>query len=331
MSTTPHQWKKAGNFQPFYDPTQQPPTPLIDVSSVFPEFSKRNITILAKLPLHGNIKFWPVWNMLTRAQEQKKLDGIHTICCASSGNTVAALATLAKFFGIEHVVAVVSEDIAPGKLQILHILGATVTYAKKGGANAFARELGEQPGWWDIDQYTNRHNWEAFEKWLAPEVWQQTDGQLTVFCATLGTTGTLLGSKNFFQTVTQPPQLVGAICDSNGNVPGARNVKKLMAIGFDCSKAPFPIEHDISAPHAFSMSALLNRHGIPVGPTSGLACYALLRFLKKAERTNELDTYRNKGGDIVAVFICPDSHLPYLDKYTTHLPDYEPVEDLLNF
>ncbi len=313
-----------------FNPTTRLPTALIDVSRLFPSLPPKT-TILAKLS-GGNIKSLPVFNMLAEAQKRGELEGVDTLVEATSGNTGEQLTILAKFFGIKNVVTIVPEDIAPGKLQRLHIAGAKIKYSNEGErATDTARRLGKRPGWLNLDQYTNADNWGAFEKFFAPEVWQQTNGGLTIFCATLGTTGTLLGCEKFFKTLDQKPCILGATCDTLDQVPGARSTKRLAEIGFDCKTATFPIELDISAPISFSMSMVLNRHNVLAGPTSGLACYALLRFIYRTHREKKLDQYRNKEGDVVAVFVCPDTPLPYLDKYTTHLPGYKPVEEVTKF
>lgn len=315
-----------------FNPNKQPVTPLVEVTDIFPNvFSETQVRIFAKLPPFNNIKLLPVWNMLEQAEEQGLLREIHTIVTASSGNTGAAMAILAPQFGIEKVVVIVPRDIAPGKSQNIDILGATCRKPDKDVTpNALAEELGKQPGWLNMDQYKNDANFESFKKWLAPQVWADTHGKMTVFCASLGTTGTLLGCNRFFQSIKADVQIVGASCDKEDDVPGVRSKKRLEKIGFDWENATFPIEHDISAPQAYSVSTILVRHGLQVGPSSGLALFALLRFLKRLERQGTLEIHKNDAGEVVGVFVCPDSHWPYLEKYSTQLPNGEPLADLLD-
>jgi len=318
----------------FLNPSNQPPTPLVEVTSLKPNLNadgKSDIHIFAKIvalsPLL-NIKYLPVWNMLTAALEQGLLKGVHTIVEASSGNTGADLAIMAPMFGIKKVWVVVRRDTAPDKLGAISHLGATPTFPEPGETTvAAANRLGKQPGWLNINQYDHAANPEAIERWLAPEIWEQTGGELTVCASSLGTTGTILGCNGYFQrkwvhaekSSRRPVQMVGGMCDAQENVPGARSRKRLSEIGLDWQRPGFHFEEDISAVSAYGTSLKLWQNGIVVGPSSGLALVALLRFLEKRQLAGTLDQLRNRSGAVVAVFICPDLPFQYFLKYATHL------------
>src|SRR5947209_2111842 len=79
----------------------------------------------------------------------------------------------------------------------------------------------------NLPQYENDSNPRAYEKWLAPRIWKQTDGKLTIACAGLGTTGTAMGMSRYFKRVSQNCVVVGAMCAPGAAVPGLRGEDRL--------------------------------------------------------------------------------------------------------
>ncbi len=187
------------------------------------------------LPLLS-VKSLPAIYMLLEAERAGRLDGVHTVVENSSGNTGFSLGILAALFHIRRVVAVVPWDIAPGKLDLLRLCGVEPKLVRDAPGEpsgiAQARETGKQTGWFSPGQYDNEANPAAFEKWVAPEIWRQTGGKLTVFAAGVGTSGTLVGSSRYFRRVAPQVTLVGAICGAQSAVPGVRSESRLREIAF---------------------------------------------------------------------------------------------------
>ena len=105
-----------------------------------------------------------------------------------------------------------------------------------------AREMGESKGFLNLDQYSNHANVAAHAKWTARQVWEQTAGELTVFCTGLGTTGTALGAVEYFKQQQAPVKVVGVYCLPNNAVPGVRSMDGLAEISFDWrSEIPEPV------------------------------------------------------------------------------------------
>lgn len=268
-----------------------------------------------------NIKSLTASNMLLEASAAGDLEGVESLIENSSGNTAFALGVLAEHFGISRVVSMVPWDLAPGKLDLLRLGGVEPRFVRETGRPpsgiAQAREAGRQPGWFNLAQYENDANPRAFEKWLAPEIWAQTEGRLTVFAAGLGTTGTLVGASRFFRRHATGVRVVGAMCDPDSAVPGLRSERMLDEIEFPWRDAADGIV-EVETKESFKKSLELCRCGIMAGPSSGLALAGLLRFLEGQEASG-FDSLRNEDGEVVATFVCADSPLPYLDKYSTHL------------
>jgi cysteine synthase len=317
------------SIREFLNPENSPPTPLVELPVRLNPFRADGIRIFAKLAYLSpllNIKYLPVWNMLIEAENKGRLRGVHTIVENSSGNAAFSLSIMAALFGIPSVVAYVPFDIAPGKLDMLRLTGAQPEL-KRGAPDEpsgilQAKELGRKEGYFNPSQYENEANPEAYEKWLAPQIWEQTRGKITVFVAGLGTTGTLLGSSRYFRGCPRKVTIVGSMCAPNEAVPGVRSAAKLKEIGLDWSSAADWVV-EVRTKESFKHSLELCRSGIVAGPSSGFTIAGLYRFLESSKAASALGKLRNEDGEIIAVFVCGDTPLPYLDKYSTHLEAWE--------
>jgi rhodanese-related sulfurtransferase len=103
-------------------------------------------------------------------------------------------------------------------------------------------------------------------------------------------------------------------------VPGVRTPNLLKEIAFDWKKYVDHIE-EIGTKESFKSSLELCRAGLMAGPSSGFALAGLLHFLAEQKKLGNLEKLRNENDEIIAVFICPDSPLPYLDEYFEYLEE----------
>jgi cysteine synthase len=304
----------------FLDPDCNPPLPLVELPDRLNPFAEEGVRIFAKLmyllPLL-NLKSLPALNMLRDASE--RLEGVHTVVENSSGNTAFSLAIVARLFGIRSTRAIVPADIAPGKLELLRLAGAEVRFTSSDECGiSLAKRMGERPGFLNLGQYSNPSNISAHAKWTARQIWEQTNGKLSIFCAGLGTTGTALGAVQFFRDNASRTTVVGVFCLPESAIPGVRSVARLKEVAFDWqSETQYQVGAGTN--ESYKKSLDLCRAGLMAGPSSGFALAGLLRFLGNQ---TDLDQFRNSDGEIVAAFVCCDTPFPYLDKYSTILsPD----------
>jgi cysteine synthase len=324
----PNVFSGPSAMRDFLDPAHSMSLPLVELPDSLNPFRKEKVRIFAKLmylsPLF-NIKLLAALNLLTEAHESGKLEGVHTIVENSSGNMVLAESVVGRMFGIKRVLAIVPRDIAPGKLDLLRLFGVDPLLSNESPGEpsgiAKARELGNQPGFFNPGQYENDANPRAYEKWLAPQIWEETDGMMTIFCAGLGTTGTIVGASRYLRKKSPGISIVGVTCKENEPVPGVRSVSRLKEIKFDW-RASLDHHFEVTTKESFRYSLELCRVGLMGGPSSGFALAGLMEFLE-AQAASALDALRNKDGEVVAVFVCPDSALLYLEKYSTHLDPQE--------
>lgn len=309
----------------FLNPENSPPIPLVELPRNLNPFLDHDVRIFGKLmyllPLLS-VKSLPALNMLMEAEASGRLRDVRTIVENSSGNTAFSLAVIARFFDIRNVIALVPWDIAPGKLDLLRICGAEPRLTKDSGEElsgiAQAREKGREAGTFNPAQYDNEHNPAAYEKWVAPEIWKQTKGKLTVFVSGLGTTGTMVGASRYFHAHAPVVKKVGVICSEGQAVPGVRSEARLREIGFNWREATDCVV-EAGTKESFKQSVALCQNGLMAGPSSGFALAGLFRYFRTLLENREIDQLRNKDGEVIATLFCGDTPLPYLDKYSTHL------------
>lgn len=316
-------------------PTPDKYIPLVELpASLNPYLDKYDIHIDAKLmntlPLN-NVKSLPAWQML---EDAGSVENLHLVE-ASSGNTVLSLGILAQHFGAKSVQAIVSPDVSEGKLALLQLVGVSVKRLVDGpicpdpndpdGAIAIARQEGSKPGNMNLGQYDNDANPKAHEKITGPQLFNQLGEKIGMFCAGLGTTGTLLGTARYLTKKLPDLKVAGVVRTPNNPVPGVRTINALGEVSFPWAKVlTEPIE-EVNEKEAYSASLSLIRAGLLVGPSAGFAFAGVIRHLKRLEKTGEIDSLRGKH----VVFVCPDTPFPYVPDYVKILgPKYfPPIED----
>jgi cysteine synthase len=319
----------------FLNPGKHPNLPLVELPRQLNPFANDKVRIFAKLmgmsPL-GNVKAFPAYNMIREKQKSGALDGVSRIVENSSGNTVFSMALVARHFGIEAIQSYVPSEISRNKLLMLQFFGIEPLVNVEPQApdesdptsGVFkAREDGKSPDAINPGQYDNEDNPRAHEKWTGPQIWDQTDGKIDIFCAGLGTTGTLIGNARFLKSQNPDVHVLGVMRAPDNYVPGARTEKLLNLVAFnwrDHVDALERIETKISYRHSMDMSRL----GILAGPTSGMALAGLLQHLGTLKSSGKLDAMRKEDrDDLVCVFPCPDGPMPYLDEYFKYLDPSE--------
>jgi cysteine synthase len=309
----------------FLNPLKNP-APLVELPPELNPFLKDKARIFFKAmyltPLL-NMKSYPAFYMLSKAKESGLLEGVHTLVEASSGNFALSLAILAPRFGIKEVIVIVPSDIATGKFELIRLSGAKVilhTESPQESGISKAREMGKRKGFLNLGQYENEWNPDAHEELTAGQVYSQTGGKISIFCAALGTTGTITGAREFFLKKKSGAKIIGVRVAPENAVPGVRTEERLRQVGFDYRTGIENVE--IGTEESFETSLNLFRAGIVAGPSSGLALAGLFKFLKQQDGSG-LERLRNEDGEIVAVVIFGDTVLPYTDKYTTHLPSHK--------
>ena len=325
----PHQDEPLRNvfmsLREFFDPDLHPPAPLVLLPPPLNPFpAEERVKIFAKLMYLSptmNLKWTPAYEMLRQALDSESPKG-QRVVEASSGNMALSLALQSRAFGLSGVSAFVPADLAFVKKELLHLAGVNFVLCTDvpGEPTAIekARSQGKEAGFLNLAQYENPGNPEAHARWTAPGIWDQTQGALTVYCSGMGTTGTLVGTRDAFQALSPKVQVVGCLCAPGSAVPGVRSEARLAEIRFDWQNGIHHVE--VETKESYRASLKLIRSGLLAGPSSGFALAGLIRFLEGSRQDPaQWDSLRNEAGEIVATFLCGDTPHLYVDKYTTIL------------
>jgi len=290
-------------------------TPLVQLNKLP---GAENARVLAKLEYFNpcsSVKDRIAFAMIEDAERKGLIDHETVIVEPTSGNTGIGLAFVCAQRGYR-LVLTMPDSMSVERRKLLSRLGAQIelTPAEKGMPGSIARAqelLGEYPKSYMPQQFRNPANPEVHRKTTAEEVWNDTDGEVDIFIAGVGTGGTLTGVGEVLKKRKPEVKIVAVEPATSpvlaGGSPGPHKIQGIGA-GFIPEVMNLTIIDEIlpvDNEHAYQMSERLARiEGILAGISSGAAAYAALELAKRPE---------NAGLTIVVVF--PDTGERYLSLY----------------
>ncbi|MBF8150208.1 cysteine synthase CysM [Winogradskyella sp. F6397] len=229
----------------------------------------------------GSVKDRAAYNMIKSALDSKRIDANSKLIEATSGNTGIALAMICSVFKL-NIELVMPETATKERVQTMRAYGAKVTLHPDGieGARDYATHKVENEGYFSFNQFANNDNWKAHYKTTGPEIWRDTEGTITHFVSSMGTTGTIMGTSTFLKEQNADIKIVGVQPTDGSKIPGIRKwpLEYLPKI-FDASKVDQTIE--VSKDEAVEMTRRLAKdEGILAGMSSGGATAAALKLVK---------------------------------------------------
>ncbi|OHC92355.1 MAG: cysteine synthase B [Sideroxydans sp. RIFOXYB12_FULL_59_6] len=200
-------------------------TPLVRLKRIPGDTS--NI-ILAKLEGNnpaGSVKDRPALSMIRHAEERGQIKPGDTLIEATSGNTGIALAMAAAMRGYK-MILVMPENQSVERRQTMRAFGAELVLTPKAGSMELARDTAEKlrdaGSGIILDQFSNPDNPLAHYEGTGPEIWRDTQGRITHFVSSMGTTGTIMGNARFFKEKNPAIQIIGAQPEDGAQIPGIR-------------------------------------------------------------------------------------------------------------
>ena len=250
---------------------------------------KTSNTILAKLEGNnpaGSVKDRPAISMIARAEARGDIQPGDTLIEATSGNTGIALAMAAAIRGYK-MILIMPDNATSERKAAMTAYGAELILVSKEASMEGARDLALQmqaEGRGKVlDQFNNPDNPLAHYTGTGPEIWQQTQGAVTHFVSSMGTTGTITGTSRYLKEVNPDIQIVGLQPAEGASIPGIRRWPKEYIPGiFDDSQVDQTINMGQQEAED-TMRALAREEGIFAGVSSGGAVAAALRVSRQVE------------------------------------------------
>ena len=258
-------------------------TPLVKSQNII---NKKGVSLYLKLEGNnpgGSVKDRAAYNMIASAIERKDIKKGDYLIEATSGNTGIALAMIAQQFGI-FIELVMPENSTKERVQTMQAYGAKITLTSSDigieGSREYAEKMVEEKGYIMLNQFANDDNWKAHYKTTGPEIWRDTNGEITHFVSAMGTTGTIMGTSTFLKEKDKNIQIIGAQPTDNSKIPGIRKWSpEFLPKIFNPSKVDTVIE--VSETEAREMTKrLAKEEGIFAGMSSGGAVTAALKLAK---------------------------------------------------
>ncbi|WP_407266694.1 cysteine synthase CysM [Tenacibaculum maritimum] len=262
-------------------------TPLIEVSNVI---HKKDVRLLLKLEGNnpgGSVKDRAAYNMIFQALNRRNIKKGDHLIEATSGNTGIALAFISNILGLK-MTLVMPENATEERIKTMKAYGAEVLLTPKEegieGARDLAQRIRYKKGYFMLNQFENNDNWKAHYKTTGPEIWKDTEGEVTHFVSAMGTTGTIMGVSTYLKEQNPNIKIIGAQPTDGSKIPGIRKwSKEYLPKIFDRSKVDEIIE--VSENQARNMTRkLASQEGVFGGMSSGGAVHVALEVAHKIEK-----------------------------------------------
>ncbi|MBN8789956.1 MAG: cysteine synthase CysM [Terrimonas sp.] len=226
----------------------------------------------------GSVKDRPAFNMIKAAIERGDINSNTSLVEATSGNTGIAIALAASLFNIKAELVmpasstrerVLTMEAFGAKVTLLESIEACRDYAEAKAAKGEAFLL---------NQFSNPDNYLAHYKTTGPEIWKDTEGKITHFVSSMGTTGTIMGCSRFLKEKNPQVQIVGCQPTEESSIPGIRRwPKEYVPKIFEPERVDRVI--DVSQADAVTYTRrLAKEEGVFAGMSSGGAAYAALKL-----------------------------------------------------
>jgi cysteine synthase B len=268
-------------------------------------------TILAKLEGNnpaGSVKDRPALSMITKAEARGEIRPGDTLIEATSGNTGIALAMAAAMRGYK-MILVMPENQSVERRQTMRAFGAELVLTSKEGSMELARDtadkLRDEGRGIILDQFANTDNPLAHYEGTAPEIWRDTQGKITHFISSMGTTGTIMGCARYFKEMNPAIQVIGVQPEEGAQIPGIRKWPEAYLPKIYNSKNVDSLEY-IDQPAAEELTRRLAREeGIFCGISSGGALAVALRISQQVQNATIVFIVCDRGDRYLSTGVFP--------------------------
>ncbi|MBA4382017.1 MAG: cysteine synthase B [Sideroxydans sp.] len=267
--------------------------------------------ILAKLEGNnpaGSVKDRPALSMIRRAEERGSIKPGDTLIEATSGNTGIALAMAAAMRGY-NLILVMPDNQSIERRQTMRAFGAELILTPKEGSMELARDTAErlrnEGRGVILDQFANPDNPLAHYEGTAPEIWRDTQGQVTHFVSSMGTTGTIMGCSRYFKEVNPSIQIIGVQPEEGAQIPGIRKWPEAYLPKIYSPKNVDALEYVGQQDAEVMMRRLASEEGIFCGVSSGGALSVALRISQQVQNATIVFIVCDRGDRYLSTGVFP--------------------------
>jgi len=287
-------------------------TPLVQLKRLPGEENfRRNNAILVKLEGNnpaGSVKDRPALSMITHAEARGDIKPGDTLIEATSGNTGIALAMAAAMRGYR-MILVMPENQSVERRQTMRAYGAELVLTPREGGMELARDVAEKMR--DegkgiiLDQFANPDNPLAHTQGTGPEIWRDTEGSITHFVSSMGTTGTIMGTSRYLKSVNPAIQVIGCQPEEGSQIPGIRKWPEAYLPKIYERQWVDRLEY-VSQADAEDMTRRLAREeGIFAGISSGGALAVALRLAAQVDNAVIVSIVCDRGDRYLSTGVFP--------------------------
>lgn len=259
-------------------------TPLVELSRISPN---PHVRLYAKLEGNnpgGSVKDRAAYSMIQNALDRGDIRAGTKLIEATSGNTGIALAMMASIYGLQ-IELVMPANSTRERTLTMEAFGAQVTLLESIEAcRDYTEEKGLRDDYYLFNQFANEDNLLAHYRTTGPEIWRDTQGQITHFVSAMGTTGSIMGNSKYLKEKNEAVQIVGCQPTEGSSIPGIRRwPEAYLPKIFDPARVDRTL--DVSQAEATDFTRRLAREeGIFVGMSTGGACAAAVRVAQELDK-----------------------------------------------
>ncbi|MEJ6680446.1 MAG: cysteine synthase CysM [OM182 bacterium] len=273
-------------------------TPLVALQKLPGATSNRILVKLEGNNPGGSVKDRPALNMLVQAELRGAIKPGDALIEATSGNTGIALAMVAAAKGYK-MILIMPDNMSNERKAAMAAYGAELILvsSEEGmeGARDLAQRLEAQGRGLVLDQFANQDNPDAHYHSTGPEIWRDTEGEVTHFVCSMGTTGTIMGVSRFLKEQNAAVQIVGLQPQEGSKIPGIRRwPEAYLPKIFDRTRVDRVIDVQQSDAEE-TMRALAREEGIFCGVSSGGSVFAALALSQQVENATIVAIVCDRG------------------------------------
>lgn len=261
-------------------------TPLVEYKGISPNPKVRIFGKLEGNNPGGSVKDRAAYGMIKGALDRGDIKPGDKLVEATSGNTGIALAMIASIMDVD-MTLIMPDNSTRERVLSMEAYGAKVILTPAKQTIEYSRTLAEQmaneEGYYMLNQFGNADNYGQHYKTTGPEIWKDTEGEITHFVSAMGTTGTIMGVSRYLKEQNPNIQIVGTQPKDGSSIPGIRRWSpEFLPKIFDPSRVDRVI--DVSQEEATDMTRrLAKEEGVLAGMSSGGALTAALKIAKEIE------------------------------------------------